>query len=601
MTFLQRLRQLFEAGFSLTAIVLPASMALTRLAVDPAWRSDLPALRGLGLVPVGGATTLSMIAMQLVSFVPLGTLSFRIAIASALGLVACAWLLQSIARQLLEANVPGSFMNAPLASIAALTAGLGPALQGEATVGGGATIELAASLLALHAWMRPDDLRVRRWTLTALVLGALVSESLVAAGAVAVALVASAIAKRDLLGWREARFPIGALLVSAGLGVLPWILRPIAPNAWLRLGWSLTTGGLVSLDTEAVRTTALSAWINEVGWVSLALAVLGLAAGLLRSRTRSYAVPLAVLILADVLFPATTGAVLTVDPWIALRMLAISGVSMLAALGVQSIASTLIDMNIPMSRAAAVLLLMFNLTLVAVASEQSAFTIDRGEVRGAEAWADEGLDRLDPNAVVLARSHALAWRMLGDRLLCGRRPDLVLVPMPLITRGTVAHMVLQAAPNAAMLMRDMALDGAPGEHAVSRVADSRAVYAEYDPRWDVRVAMHLAPEALWLRLYPQPLGKSDRKMSLERTEPFLQSVLAASRKSDPQDKATLAVVRSMLRQQAVSCGMARDRDAMKTTLARLEGLDAEDLILRALRLRLEHATPTEVDVSGLLH
>lgn len=584
----------------LAAVVLPTIMALGRVSVEPAWRSDLPALRGLGLVPVGGPSTLTTVAMQLAAMAPLGPLSFRISVVSALALAACAWLIQSLARRVLEAHVPGSSLNGPLASIAALTAALGPAMQGEATVGGGGTIELAASLLVLHAWYRKDDIRVQRWVTSAVLLGALVSESFVAAGAVAVAIASAAIAKRERPTAREAILAASALVLATAVCILPWVLRPIAPNAWLRLGWSMTSGGLAAIDTAAIRTSALAAWRGEVGVLSLGIGAVGAVVGVLRKRTRVVMIPMAVLIAADVIFPASSGAVLTTDPWVALRMLAISAVAVSVALGVQTVAATLEDMAIPMAKAAAVLLVMFNLTLVAVASEQAAFTVDRTEMRGASTWADEGLDRLDPNAIVLARSHAIVWRVLGERILSGARPDVVLVPFPLVTRGSVAAMVLQAEPNASMLLRDMAIDGAPGEHAVSRIADTRPVYVEFDPKWDARVAAHLSPQALWLRLFAQPLGRSDRKLSVAESNDSFQRVLGSARASDPPDRATIAVLMSALRGQAVSCGLARDKEAMLAIIERMQTVDPDDLFLRALKLRMDHAQGSVVDVSGLL-
>ncbi len=601
MALRDRILRWADQGFRLAAIAVPAVVALGRVSVAPMWRSDLPVLKGLGLVPVGGPSTLTTIAMQAVSMVPLGPLSFRLAVVSALALAACAWLLQSLARRVLDAHVPGSLLNGPLASIAALTAALGPTMQGEATVGGGATVELFASLVVLHAWYRHDTLRLRRWVGCALLLGLLVSESFVAAGTVVVALAGAALSTRQWPRGREWIAVAAGLSISGALCTLPWALRPIAPHAWLRLGWSLTSDGLAAIDTEAVRTTAIAAWRGEVGTISLGIGALGIVVGLLRKRTRGVMVPMALLIAADLVFPATTGSVLTTDVWVALRMLAIGAVALSVALGVQAAAATLQDMAIPMAKPASALLVMFNLTLVAVTSEAAAFTVDRTEVRGASVWADEGIERLAPNAVVLARSHAVVWRVLAERLLSGSRPDVVLVPFPLVTLGSVAGMVLQAEPKAALLLRDMAIDGAPGEHAVSRMADSRPVYVEFDPRWDARVASHLAPQALWLRLFPQPLGKSDRKLSFGESTTSFERVLAAARATDPPDRATIAVLMATLRGQAVSCGMARDKDAMKMVLDRMDTVDPEDLTGRALKLRLEHASGPAVDVNGLLH
>ena len=80
-------------------------------------------------------------------------------------------------------------------------------------------------------------------------------------------------------------------------------------------------------------------------------------------------------------------------------------------------------------------------------------------MRGATAYVDEALVKLEPNAMVLARSHALVWRLLAARVVGGSRPDVVLVPFPLIGHGTVASSVLAAEPGANMLIRDVALEG----------------------------------------------------------------------------------------------------------------------------------------------
>jgi hypothetical protein len=589
-----------EQLFALVAVLAPAFAAMSRVASSSSWCDDLPTVRGLGLVAIGSPASLSTVMMQLSSLVPLGSMSYRLAVGSALALGLCAYLLQRFARTVLEAHVPGSFLNAPLAAIAALTATLGPAMQREATLGSGSTVALAVALAALlaFAWRRQPV--STRFTLAALCLAALVCENVIAAGAAAAGIAVMAVLSRDVPA-RTGRVLAGVVFLGAtAVLAMPALLRPSAPHVLLNLGRSLSTEGLVALDPLAQRTSALAAWRTEVGTISLALAALGCLVGLLRKRTRAVVVPCAVVIAADALFPATTGAVLSADPLTPLRLLAVAAVAVAAALGVQALATTLIDMRLPMARAGAVLLVMFNLTLVAVASEQSAFSIDRTRTHGASVFSDEALRKLEPESMLLVRSHALAWRLLGARILSGARPDLLVVPIPMLHRGKVAATLMSSEPAMGSLLRDVAIAGSPGELAVSQLADRRTLYVELDPSWSVKVAAHLAADGLWLRLNPQPQGWPDRRLGIEAGKRAFDNLAASVRVGDTRDRATTAVLLASARQQAVAAAMVGDKRATRLVLERLAGFDENDLFVRDMNQRLEHAKGNLIDVHGLL-
>ncbi|MBI5537116.1 MAG: hypothetical protein HY898_30620 [Deltaproteobacteria bacterium] len=594
------LRLKVEQLFSLAAILVPAFAAMGRVAVDSAWCDDMPTVRGLGLVSIGAPASLSTVAMQLASLIPIGPMSYRLAIGSALALGLCAALIQKLARMVLEAHVPGSFLNAPLAAIAALTAALGPALQREATIGAGSTFTMAAALAALVALAWRGRPVTTRWLLMALALAGVVCESMIAAGATALGIAVLAGLTRDVPDRRGRQIVAATFLATAIVLALPAVLRPSAPHVWLNLGRSLSTQGLVALDTLARRTSALTAWRNEVGTISLALAGLGSVIGLVRKRTRALVLPCVVFIAADAIFPATTGAVLSSDPLTPLRMLAVAAVAIAAALGVQTAATTLIDMGLPMARAGAALLVMFNLTLVAVASEQSAFTVDRTDFHGSAVFTDEGLEKLESESMVLVRSHALAWRLLSARVVAGARPDVLVVPIPLLHRGQVAATLMAAEPAVSLLLRDVAISGTPGEHAVSQLADKRTLYVELDPTWNAKVANHLIPDGLWLRLAPQPGGAPDRKLAIAAAGKPFDKLAASIRVGEDRDRATGAVLLASARQQAVASAMVGDKKATRLVLDRIVTFDENDLFVRDMAQRLEHSKGNQIDVHGLL-
>lgn len=589
-----------EQLMQLAAILIPAWAALGRVAVESSWSDDMATVRGLGLVAVGAPAPISTVVMQAVSLLPVGPLTWRAAIASALALGACSAMLQSLARRLLDAHVPGSFLNAPLAAIAALTATLGPALQREATVGAGSTFVMSTAVGVLLLLSARSLLPPVRWALAASLLALLALDSPVAAAATCAAAVAMLAAQRELPR-RNMLVPASiAFVATAAVAALPALIRPAATHAWLNLGRSLTTQGLVTIDTLARPTTALGAWRDEVGSISVALAAIGVVVGLLRKRTRPLIAPCALLIIADIAFPATSGAVLATDPLMPVRMLAVGSVAIIAALGVQIAATTLIDMGLPMARAVAVLLLMFQLTLVAVASEQSAFTVDRSGFHGAVVYADEALLKLEPRSMALVRSQAIAWRMLSARVVGGSRPDVLVVPVTMLHRGSMAATLMAAEPSVATLLRDVAMDGAPGELAVSQLADKRVLYVEVDPKWNVRVATHLLADGLWLRLNAQPSGASDRKLAIAAAQRPFEKLVSSVRVGDTIDRATAAVLLSSVRQQAVAAAMVGDKKATASLLDRIATFDANDLFVRDMKQRLEHSKSNVIDVTNLL-
>ncbi len=584
----------------LAAVLIPAWAALGRTAVDSSWSDDMATVRGLGLVAVGAPAPISTVVLQAASLVPIGPLTWRAAVASALALAACAALLQAFARRLLDAHVPASFLNAPLAAIAALTATLGPALQREATVGAGSTFVMCAALgialLLSNRTMPPPS----RWSLAAALLALLACENPITAAAIAVASVAVTLSARERPDRSTFLAAAFAFVATAAVGSLPALIRPSATHSWLNLGRSLTTHGLVTIDSVAKATNAVTAWRDDVGSISVALAVVGVVVGLLRKRTRSLVAPAVVLVAADLAFPATSGAVLATDPLMPLRMLAVGAVAIVAALGVQVAATTLIDMGLPMARAGAVLLVMFHLTLVAVASEQSAFTIDRTGFHGASLYADEALVKLEPRSMLLIRSQAIAWRMLSARVVQGARPDVLVVPVTMLHRGSMAARLLAAEPSVASMLRDVAMDGAPKELAVSQLADRRTLYVEVDPQWKTGVTTHLVADGLWLRLSPQPQGASDRKLAIANAQRAFDKMTRAVRVADAVDRATASVVLAAVRQQTVAAAMVGDKKAAQSLVDRIAAFDANDLFVRDMKQRLDHAKGNVIDVTNLL-
>ena len=128
-----------------------------------------------------------------------------------------------------------------------------------------------------------------------------------------------------------------------------------------------------------------------------------------------------------------------------LHFLALASLAVGVAIGVQTIAGGMLAFSLPMAKGATILV-MTDLTLAAAAAEDASFRADRGPTRGAEAFTDEAFERLPPGAAVLVRSSALALRMWSARLTFGMRPDVLIVPLPILGESRMTVGLLRAEP-----------------------------------------------------------------------------------------------------------------------------------------------------------
>ena len=564
----------FQARFARAAEAIAAAapfvLAVLRAADSSQWRDDVAMARGLGLVASPGAGLVTTLGLQLALLVPIGPRTYRGALVAALALALVSWLVFRLCRRILDDVIEGPILSPALACAAALTACLSPALQREATVAGGATVAVALALAALTV---AAERRAGGWSIAIGALaGALLLESPVAALVVSLALVVRATADRRAVG---PRFVFVGLAGVLAFVALPLALRHAAPRAWLDLGASLRPRDLVPLDVAALRSRGISAWVTDIGPLALALTAIGALAGALRRWAWPAIAPLGALLLADLLVPASSAGVLGADPCAAVRALAVVAAAVLSALGVQAVVTTLLASRLTFARPAAILLVALDVALAAVAAEESSLSADREGARGAEEWTTAALERLPPTSLLLVRSDAATWRAWTARLAAGVRPDVTVVPLPLLVRGRLAAALLADEPALAPLLRDLSATGGPTEHALSSLADVRPLYVELDPAWDRRLAVHLVADKLWLRYAPQPLGTSDRKLAEHDDAAPIARVIAAADRADAADDATLEVLSLHTREQLLAATLVGDRDAARAALVLLASFHRE--------------------------
>jgi len=232
----------------------------------------------------------------------------------------------------------------------------------------------------------------------------------------------------------------------------------------------------------------------------------------------------------------------------------------------------------------------FNFTLVFASSESAAQRSERESSLAAEAWTDEALASLAPNALVIARSEAITYRLLAAQLVRGERTDVVVVPASLLERVGLRRRLLALEPALAPVLRETALNGRPSEFALGALADVRPLYVEIDPNWDKRLLDHLAPRAFWIRYYAHPLGNSDRRAALDKAQPGFARVLAKVGPEAGDELATRSLLLAHLRDRAAFFDRVTDRDSLARTLEALRSLAPSDPVLLELAPKVhEHA------------
>ncbi len=416
-------RTFAERLLGTVAWVVPLVIAASRISVMPSWQADLGNLRSIGLIELGPAGGVSLALAQIARLVPLGSVPFRTAAISTIVLAATARLLFGVALAFLRSvEAERSSWLAPiLAAIAAAMTTVTPTYELEATVSGGAIVAVAGLwavvALSLRLLGRASTNPAREAALIGALAGATFAEDAVCGVLTCLYLFgAFLIARRrqgalSLLPERAARLGGAVFVVAALVFSLPFALRTVSPRTILDLGLvgSTRLAGIVEVPASVGVFATL---VRELGWIPLGLAAAGAASALLARRVRRELAPLFVFALADGLapfvLPRRLTSLATFASWdlAALAVLTIAFVT-----GVHATVSRLERVKLPLARPAAVLVVVFQLVLVALVAEQAGDRADRGSHRAARVWTDGALTDVPVSSAVLARTPAFELRL----------------------------------------------------------------------------------------------------------------------------------------------------------------------------------------------
>lgn len=569
-----------------------------RVPVSPQWRDDFAVVKSLGLEPLGLERVLGSQLAQAASLIPLGGRALRAAWVSSFGVALTAFVVYTWTRRLLDQNAETPRLSPVLALCAGLLGALTASWQVEGTSVGGTTLAAAFALTALHLSTGETKKDARVWFVQGALLGLVLVESLPAAIMTLVALGARIAVDRELPRRRWVLlFGLGACAATT-ICLLPWVLRPMGTSAWRSLGQGLATGASSSIFEDP--PSSVGAWRDQLGMLGIVLAVIGMVWGVLRPRSRSTVVLFLVLVTADFLFPHKTHGELFPDRFVPLRLMALAVLGMAATLGAHTTVLALKTGGMPMAGTAGVLFLVMVASLVLATNENAGLVTRRRDRPAVEAWTDEALHALPSGSLLLARSPSIVWRLWAARIVRGERPDVLVVPLPLLGRMDIAQRLLEVEPRLAPLITETAMKGRPGEYTLSTLADARPLYVELDPRWDRRLFEQLLPTAMWLGFTPHALGRSDRLPALEQgREAWIRVLDLAGAELHP-DPATLAVLLGRARERIVVLAALGDRQVLPPLLDEIARLAPRSAFASAVRSRLEQDPRGGIDVTGLL-
>ena len=580
---------------AICAVIPAVSAALGARSVALCAHDD-GVVRTIGVGSTGPWRALDLLLAAPFQLLPLGTRSFRAALAGAFVSAIAGSVAFDVTRALTAATVPTVLKNvgdkkserliSAVSAVAVLTGLLSPAWQTEAASPAGATTGALLVLLAMRFTELPT---------LALLAGAAASYSPLTLLAVLAAAAPTLVRMRMTPASASSAPASGA---PAPPVRAPWVhalcmfllgLAPLAVGAALR-----RRAPEISLPIPAIERTAhvgpIGFALDEIGVVFL---VTGIAGAALASTRRS-ALPLFGAVLAGIAalaMHAPSGP----NRYEAAVLSGIAVFYMLMANALAVVVLAIARARVPFAEASAAMIVLIELVLP-IRSGDEAFSRRDAHVAHATAiWNDLAWGAAAPGSIVLIHDRATMGRIATARATGDFREDLVVVPAFDVQSRAGEHALL-AEPKLAALYRDMALDIPPEELSLSQLGAERPVLANFDPKWDRALARHLVPLGLTARFEPEPRGSSDRTRALEAfaaTKDRLVRIAVARR-----DAELAAATATLLRARAVGMAATGEREVLAKALDDLRQFAPDDPVASTIVRRMV-TTKGAIDVKDL--
>ncbi len=412
-----------------------------------------------------------------------------------------------------------------------------------------------------------------------------------------------------VFGWRP--FAWSGAFVGAGLLTYLYLPLRAARDPFLNLGDPSTPGRLwwvvtaeafqKSLAPDAVApfgkrfADVLLVTGEDLHIVTLVVGLLGLYFMLRLKDTRKYGLFWLTLWLVYAVGRALLGFVHGNPDAIAYFMLSYASIAVFAAFAMGVLLSSLAEAapNHPRLGPAIGVILALGATVQLARSWEASSLADFSDTD----VFDDGLRRALPaRSVVLAHNPQTIFRYWGGEAEEANRPDVTMVPLPLLTYPKLVDRFVRDEPELKPLLRSYVLDGELSAAELQSLAALRPVFVEMDVRVDQEMIDLIVPEQLYHRVLTADTTDTDEASAMRAHAELWDDIY--QRLGTPIE--THTATQLLWRHYADSLYFAAvgDTNAGLRTVAAGLALNPRARELLALRAALKDAEPGErVDIA----
>lgn len=367
------------------------------------------------------------------------------------------------------------------------------------------------------------------------------------------------------------------------------------PSNWERFLW-VVSGRVYSrepgFDAPEPMTTRMldvvGLWYEDVGWWALALACLGLYLGLRVSETRKPVIVCMLVFVADAPARALLGSVRSNPDILGYLAPSYLAIGTLATCCLGAVAWLLDSEDKRRWGYVAWLAPLFVLWLI----PKTAARASLADFTATDELDELRLRELPTRALVLESSPQVAFRSFELSAVEGARPDVVRVALPFLRYPNAAHQLLAREPSLAALARSFQAhhDHFTEAPPLLALARQRSVFVELDTRFDPQLYRLLSVRGVYAQVAP---GQS----SVQALRDFyaFQHARLATQQDEPETSKQLLWIHYM---NALQLGSLGELGQAREALAQAFALQPTEQRLEGLRKALAQETP--LDASAFL-
>jgi hypothetical protein len=213
-----------------------------------------------------------------------------------------------------------------------------------------------------------------------------------------------------------------------------------------------------------------------------------------------------------------------------------------------------------------------------------------------DAFDDPGRRDLPPHAIVLAHQPQTIFRYWGGEAAERVRPDVTLVPMPLLTYPAMVDGIVERDPDVAEVLRGYLLDGELREGDLQSLAARRPLLVELDPRVGPDLYDTLVARGLYHEVLPDRAYADDQRAGAlihDRTVQWLYKMLGPER----TERETANQLLWHHYMSALFYAQVGDREAARLAVRRGRGINPHAAELAALDRALASGGEGPLDVA----